>query len=81
LLVIGKPPPNNKKPDCAKDIAALPADTWRCVSCHGWDYNGKDGHLGKSRKSLVLASLRLIGFNKLEDDSRFRSIRSKPIVF
>jgi mono/diheme cytochrome c family protein len=19
------------------------ADTWRCVSCHGWDYQGKDG--------------------------------------
>lgn len=19
------------------------ADTWRCVSCHGWDYSGKDG--------------------------------------
>lgn len=19
------------------------ADTWRCVSCHGWDYKGKDG--------------------------------------
>jgi thiosulfate dehydrogenase len=26
------------------------ADTWRCVSCHGWDYQGKDGayHSGTS---------------------------------
>ncbi len=22
------------------------ADTWRCVSCHGWDYQGKDGAFG-----------------------------------
>lgn len=21
-------------------------DTWRCVSCHGWDYQGKDGAYG-----------------------------------
>lgn len=21
-------------------------DTWRCVSCHGWDYQGKDGAFG-----------------------------------
>ena len=20
------------------------ANTWRCVECHGWDYNGKDDH-------------------------------------
>jgi len=23
-----------------------PADTWRCVSCHGWDYKGANGFTG-----------------------------------
>lgn len=57
-LVIGRPAPENRNPDYPADIAALPADTWRCVSCHGWDYSGIDGHLGKSRKPPVFASLR-----------------------
>lgn len=57
-LVIGKPVPLKRNPDYPSDLKALPADTWRCVSCHGWDYSGKDGHLGKSRKPPIFASLR-----------------------
>lgn len=34
------------------------SDTWRCVSCHGWDYSGADGHLGQQASSPLFASLR-----------------------
>ncbi len=57
-FVIQQPPPADSNPDYPKDVTALPADTWRCVSCHGWDYSGNDGHLGKSRQSVVFVSLR-----------------------
>lgn len=57
-LVIGKPAPATRNPDYPADIKVLPADTWRCVSCHGWDYSGKDGHLGKQSAPPVFASLR-----------------------
>lgn len=33
-----------------KDIRVDPADTWRCVTCHGWDYKGSNGFPGM-RKS------------------------------
>ena len=35
--------------------------TWRCVSCHGWDYkgrNGERGSAGNSEVSMDLSSLR-----------------------
>ena len=57
-LVIGKPAPEGRNPDYPADIEALPVDTWRCVSCHGWDYSGADGHLGELGKSASFVSLR-----------------------
>jgi mono/diheme cytochrome c family protein len=29
-----------------KDVRVEPADTWRCVTCHGWDYKGANGFQG-----------------------------------
>ncbi len=29
-----------------KDVRIEPADTWRCVTCHGWDYKGANGFTG-----------------------------------
>jgi mono/diheme cytochrome c family protein len=29
-----------------KLVRIAPADTWRCVSCHGWDYKGSNGFIG-----------------------------------
>lgn len=29
-----------------KDVRVEPADTWRCVTCHGWDYKGANGFVG-----------------------------------
>ena len=37
----------------------LPADqTWRCVSCHGWDYKGGDGERAKLGRHDAFHSLR-----------------------
>lgn len=29
-----------------KQVRVDPADTWRCVECHGWDYKGNHGFIG-----------------------------------
>ncbi|MDJ0947968.1 MAG: c-type cytochrome [Alphaproteobacteria bacterium] len=36
-------PPEETHPSYPSDGQLEGADTWRCVSCHGWDYKGKDG--------------------------------------
>ncbi len=43
---LGKPGPTTNHPSWPADNANLSgADTWRCKSCHGWDYLGRDGQL------------------------------------
>ena len=51
-------PPTRPHPLLAEKSDIAPEATWRCVSCHGWDYRGADGHLdamvgGTALKSLV----------------------------
>jgi mono/diheme cytochrome c family protein len=29
-----------------KEVRVEAADTWRCVTCHGWDYKGSNGFVG-----------------------------------
>ncbi|HEY9075953.1 MAG TPA: c-type cytochrome [Anaerolineaceae bacterium] len=43
--VVGKNPPAGNMPlwGTQKTNTRSGADTYRCVSCHGWDYAGKDG--------------------------------------
>jgi len=40
--ILELPPPAGRNPAFA-DLALNDYDTWRCVSCHGWDYSGADG--------------------------------------
>lgn len=42
---LGKQPPSGDSPLWARQTTNTRsgADTWRCVTCHGWDYQGKDG--------------------------------------
>lgn len=42
---LGKKPPSGNMPlwDRQKTNTISGPDTWRCVTCHGWDYQGKDG--------------------------------------
>ncbi len=57
-LVSGKQPPDEPNPLYPPGIKTAAGNTWRCVSCHGWDYGGKDGHLGEVSKSKMFFSLR-----------------------
>ncbi|MFZ5693667.1 MAG: c-type cytochrome [Pseudomonadota bacterium] len=34
------------------------ANTWRCVECHGWDYNGKDGLYGSGERYTGIKGIR-----------------------
>jgi thiosulfate dehydrogenase len=51
-------PPSERYPDYPKEIDVASAETWRCVSCHGWDYRGVDGHLGQRASSPLFVNLR-----------------------
>ncbi len=33
-------------------------NTWRCVECHGWDYNGKDGLYGSGERYTGIKGIR-----------------------
>lgn len=45
IAVLGAQPPAGSMPIWNRQTTNTRsgADTWRCVSCHGWDYQGKDG--------------------------------------
>jgi cytochrome c553 len=45
--VMGMAAPVLPNPAYPADPADAPNSTWRCVSCHGWDYAGSKGHLGQ----------------------------------
>jgi cytochrome c553 len=42
---LGKSPPPGNMPIWSRQTTNTLSgqDTWRCVTCHGWDYQGKDG--------------------------------------
>jgi len=42
---LGKQPPGGNNPLWTRQTTNTlsGADTWRCITCHGWDYQGKDG--------------------------------------
>lgn len=80
-------PPNEPHPAFkAKDGSVSAADTWRCSSCHGWDYKGRHGHPGiRARQgadpAAIIALLKdsthryggLMGENDLRDLANFVS--------
>ena len=46
-------PPPQSNPAYPADPRNAAKTTWRCVSCHGWDYSGSDGHLGQIGSKFV----------------------------
>ena len=48
IAALGVTPPDGNMPlwDTQTSSTRSGEDTWRCVSCHGWDYRGKDGAYG-----------------------------------
>lgn len=57
-LVTGTQPPETPNPRFPVDVKTTPANTWRCVSCHGWDYSGRQGALGEVSQAEAFHSLR-----------------------
>jgi len=43
---LGKEPPERAHPSYRGRQAGNTAATWRCVTCHGWDYRGRGGVKG-----------------------------------
>ena len=51
--VLKSSPPSQPNPAYPADASKTATTTWRCVSCHGWDYLGSDGQLGKISSKFV----------------------------
>lgn len=49
-------PPEKRNP-AFPDFSSSDSDTWRCVSCHGWDYDGAGGERARNAPSANAASL------------------------
>lgn len=55
--VVGRRPPGIRHPGFPKNVKTYNEKTWRCVACHGYDYLGRDGHLGTLSRSSAFTSL------------------------
>jgi len=74
-------PPSERYPDYPKEIDVASSETWRCVSCHGWDYSGADGHLGQRASSPLFVSLRnSVGKPAQEITAALKSGRHRKIT-
>lgn len=66
----GTSPPAMRNPAFPSDLTVSVTDSWRCVSCHGWDYNGAakaDGSSQQQKQFVGLQHLQGIDpFNMLE---------------
>ena len=50
---LGRSTPKGRHPAYPASGTAKDEDTWRCSECHGWDYRGRDGDLGKETSSPI----------------------------
>lgn len=66
----GASPPAMRNPAFPSDLTVSDTDTWRCVSCHGWDYNGATKADGSAQQQKQFVGLRHLQgtdpFNMLE---------------
>jgi thiosulfate dehydrogenase len=65
-------PPSEPNPTYPADPHDAPKTTWRCVSCHGWDYSGSNGHLGQIGPKFVS----IAGAKDRDPDQIARFLRS-----
>ena len=50
--------PTRRNPAFPADMTVSDTDSWRCVSCHGWDYDGADKASGSEQQAKQFTSLR-----------------------
>lgn len=55
-----EPVPKDPHPAYPKGLlnSEDPHTTWRCVACHGWDYNGKDGIYAKGPNKTGIVGIK-----------------------
>ena len=75
-VATNQPLPDGANPAYPKSLATVPTDTWRCVSCHGWDYKGTDGALGKTSKESAFRSLTSLAGKEPEEIAKL--IKAPP---
>ena len=51
-------PPTGRNPAFPRDVALSADETWRCVSCHGWDYRGAQGERAQFGQNKAFHSLK-----------------------
>lgn len=39
-------------------LASVASETWRCASCHGWDYKGNQGQFAKGQRATNIKGIR-----------------------
>jgi thiosulfate dehydrogenase len=57
-VTTGGKAPAGRHPAYPKSLPDIGSDSYRCPACHGWDYMGKDGHLGTAAAGVPFRSLR-----------------------
>jgi thiosulfate dehydrogenase len=66
----GASPPAMRNPAFPSDLTVSDTDSWRCVSCHGWDYDGAAKADGSAQQQKQFIGLRHLQgtdpFNMLE---------------
>jgi thiosulfate dehydrogenase len=66
----GASPPAMRNPSFPPDLTVSDTDSWRCVSCHGWDYEGAAKADGSAQQQKQFIGLRHLQgtdpFNMLE---------------
>ncbi len=68
-------------PAFPSELAARTIDTWRCVSCHGWDYGGAEISGDSKQQKAQFVSLRqLEGVEPDEVKVRFNKVHSNHPV-
>lgn len=85
----GASPPTQRNPAFPADKVVSDVDSWRCVSCHGWDYNGADKTPGSEQQSKQFVSLRHLqgadpfnvteAFTKAHPDHPIQTTRGLPL--
>ncbi|NNF78255.1 MAG: c-type cytochrome [Rhizobiales bacterium] len=74
FTMTGQEVPKTANPNFPDYVSSKSLGTWRCVSCHGWDYSGADGERGGTGKSLAFRSLRkMVGLDPKIVVTKFRS--------
>ena len=57
-VTTGGTAPAGRHPAYPKSLPDIGSDSYRCPACHGWDYMGRDGHLGTAAADVPFRNLR-----------------------